>query len=75
MDEGKFKEDDRRELLSSPPVVALARIRYTEAANALLKAGLGLGDWLRASLFRPDIWHLLFGRFGTHALRKFPSNG
>ena len=54
VDEKKFRQLGRRELLKLTPVLALGAFAIPGVQEALLKKGLGFSDWASARLFRPS---------------------
>ena len=59
MDEKKFRQNSRRELLKLTPLLALGAFAIPSLQEGLLKKGLGFSDWASARVFRPDIWRRL----------------
>ena len=53
MDEKKFRQVSRRELLKLTPVLALGAFAIPKWQEGLLKKGLGFSDWASARLFPP----------------------
>jgi hypothetical protein len=52
MDEKKFRQIGRRELLKLTPVLALGAFAIPSWQEMLLKKGLGFSDWASARMFR-----------------------
>jgi DMSO/TMAO reductase YedYZ molybdopterin-dependent catalytic subunit len=52
MNEGKFRQVSRRELLKIAPVVALGAFAIPGLREPLLKRGIAFSDWASARLFR-----------------------
>jgi DMSO/TMAO reductase YedYZ molybdopterin-dependent catalytic subunit len=75
LDEKKFRQMGRRELLKLTPVVALGAFAIPSFQEGLLKKGLGFSDWASAKLFREN--HLVrnFDNNELTPFAKFPING
>jgi len=75
IDERKFKSMKRRELLKLTPLVALGAFALPKFQDPLLKAGLGLSDWVSGKLFRPGHQATTFSDSEVAPFAKFPING
>jgi len=75
MDEKKFKQVSRRELLKLTPVLALGAFAIPGWQEGLLKKGLGFSDWAAARLFRSGHLATTFEDSEVAAFEKFPING
>ena len=51
LDERKFRQVSRRELLKLAPVLALGAFAIPKLQEGLLKKGLGFSDWASAGMF------------------------
>jgi len=74
MDEKKFRQIGRRELLKLTPVLALGAFAIPGLQEGLLKKGLGFSDWAAARLFRPGHWATTFDDAEVAPFEKFPIN-
>jgi DMSO/TMAO reductase YedYZ molybdopterin-dependent catalytic subunit len=74
MDEKKFRQVSRRELLKLAPVLALGAFAVPQWQEGLLKKGLGFNDWAAARLFRPGHLATTFDNSDLTPLAKFPLN-
>src|SRR5579863_3266848 len=74
MDEKKFRQIGRRELLKLTPVLALGAFAVPGLQEGLLKKGLGFSDWAAARLFRPGHWATTFDDAEVAPFEKFPIN-
>jgi DMSO/TMAO reductase YedYZ molybdopterin-dependent catalytic subunit len=75
MDSRKFKKVTRRELLKLAPVLAVGAFAIPHLREPLLKAGLGVGDWASARLFRSGHLATTFADSDVVPFEKFPING
>jgi len=75
MDERKFRQIGRRELLKLTPVLALGAFAIPKLQEGLLKKGLGFSDWASARLFRSGHLAPIFGNADLTPFAKFPING
>jgi len=75
MNERKFAQVSRRELLKVLPVVALAAFAIPGVQASLLKKGLGFSDWASARLFRRGHLAPTFADAELTPFEKFPING
>jgi DMSO/TMAO reductase YedYZ molybdopterin-dependent catalytic subunit len=75
MDEKKFGQIGRRELLKLMPVLALGAFAVPGLQEGLLKKGLGFSDWASARLFRTSHWATTFDNSELTPPSKFPING
>jgi DMSO/TMAO reductase YedYZ molybdopterin-dependent catalytic subunit len=74
MDEKRFREVTRRELLKLTPVLAVAAFAIPGFQEHLLKKGLGFSDWTAAKLFRPGHLAPTFDQAELTPFAKFPLN-
>lgn len=74
MDEKKFREVSRRELLKLAPVLALGAFAIPGMQEGLLKKGLGISDWVSGRLFRPGHRATTFDDAEVAPFSKFPIN-
>ena len=74
MDEKKFRQNSRRELLKLTPVLALGAFALPGLQEKLLKKGLRSSDWMEARLFRPHHLATTFDDSEVTPLNKFPLN-
>src|ERR1700746_2524689 len=74
MDEGKFKQINRRELLKLTPLLALGSFAIPALRDPLLKAGLGFSDWASSVLFRTHHLAPTFRDADLTPFEKFPLN-
>jgi DMSO/TMAO reductase YedYZ molybdopterin-dependent catalytic subunit len=75
MNERRFREISRRELLKLTPVIALGAFAIPGIEEPLLKKGLGFSDWASARLFRTGHLAPTFADSELAPLEKFPING
>jgi DMSO/TMAO reductase YedYZ molybdopterin-dependent catalytic subunit len=75
MDEKKFRQIGRRELLKLTPVLALGTFAIPGLQESLLKRGLGFSDWASARLFRSGHLAPTFDNADLAPFEKFPING
>jgi DMSO/TMAO reductase YedYZ molybdopterin-dependent catalytic subunit len=71
----KFAQMSRRELLKVAPVLALAAFAIPSLQDGLLKKGLGFSDWASARLFRRGHLAPTFADTELTPFDKFPING
>jgi DMSO/TMAO reductase YedYZ molybdopterin-dependent catalytic subunit len=74
MDEKKFRQIGRRELLKLTPVLALGAFAIPSLQEGLLKKGLGFSDWASAKLFRSGHLAPTFDNSELTPFAKFPLN-
>jgi DMSO/TMAO reductase YedYZ molybdopterin-dependent catalytic subunit len=70
----KFKNMNRRELLKLTPVIALGAFAIPPLQTPLLKAGLGFSDWASGVLFRRGHLAPTFSDAEVAPFEKFPIN-
>jgi DMSO/TMAO reductase YedYZ molybdopterin-dependent catalytic subunit len=75
INEGKFRQMSRRELLKITPVVALGAFAIPSLREPLLKKGVAFSDWASARLFRSGHLAPTFADAELTAFEKFPING
>ena len=75
MNERKFSQVSRRELLKVVPVLALGAFAFPSFQEALLKKGLGFSDWASEQLFRRGHLAPTFADSDLTPFEKFPING
>ena len=75
MDEKKFRQVSRRELLKLTPVLALGAFALPKFQEGLLKKGLGFSDWASARMFRSGHLATTFDNSDLTPFTKFPING
>jgi DMSO/TMAO reductase YedYZ molybdopterin-dependent catalytic subunit len=75
VDEEKFRQVSRRELLKLTPVLALGAFAIPSLREGLLKKGLGFNDWAAARLFRSGHLAPTFDNAELAPFGKFPING
>jgi len=75
MNERKFAQVSRRELLKVVPVLALGAFAIPSFQDSLLKKGLGFSDWASARLFRRSHLATTFSDSELTPFEKFPING
>jgi DMSO/TMAO reductase YedYZ molybdopterin-dependent catalytic subunit len=75
MDEKKFRQVSRRELLKLTPVLALGAFAIPKFQEGLLKKGLGFSDWASARMFRSGHLATTFDNSDLTPFAKFPING
>jgi DMSO/TMAO reductase YedYZ molybdopterin-dependent catalytic subunit len=73
-DDRTFKRISRRELLKLTPVFALGAFAIPALQKPLLKAGLGVSDWLSEKLFRSGHLAPIFADSELTPFNKFPIN-
>jgi DMSO/TMAO reductase YedYZ molybdopterin-dependent catalytic subunit len=74
MDEGKFRQVSRRELLKLAPVLALGAFAIPALQEGLLKRGLRVSDWASGVLFRRGHSAPTFADTDVAPFAKFPLN-
>ena len=74
VNERKFKQLSRRELLKVAPVLALGIFAIPRVQESLLKKGLGFSDWASARLFRQGLLAPTFADAEVTPFEKFPIN-
>jgi DMSO/TMAO reductase YedYZ molybdopterin-dependent catalytic subunit len=74
MDEKKFRQNSRRELLKLTPALALAAFAIPGLQEKLLRKGLRFSDWMEARLFRPSHLATTFNDSEVTPFEKFPLN-
>lgn len=74
MNERKFAQVSRRELLKIAPVLALGAFAIPRIQESLLKKGLGFSDWASARLFRRSLLAPTFADAEVTPFEKFPIN-
>jgi DMSO/TMAO reductase YedYZ molybdopterin-dependent catalytic subunit len=74
MDQKKFRQVSRRELLKLIPVLALGAFAIPPLQERLLKKGLRLSDWNAARLFRKDHLAPTFSDSDVARFDTFPIN-
>jgi DMSO/TMAO reductase YedYZ molybdopterin-dependent catalytic subunit len=75
MNERRFAQVSRRELLKVAPVLALGAFAVPSFQDALLKKGLGFSDWASARLFGRGHLAPTFEDAEVTPFEKFPING
>jgi DMSO/TMAO reductase YedYZ molybdopterin-dependent catalytic subunit len=75
MNQRKFAQVSRRELLKVVPVLALGAFAIPSFQESLLKKGLGFSDWASALLFRRGHLATTFDDAELTPFEKFPING
>ena len=75
MNERRFAQVSRRELLKLTPVLALGAFAIPSLQTSLLKKGLGFSDWASARLFRRGHLATTFADSELTPFEKFPING
>src|SRR6202051_2797651 len=75
MDEKKFRQVNRRELLKLTPVLVLGAFAIPGLQEGLLKKGLGVSDWSGARIFRGGTAAPTFSDAQVAPFEKFPING
>ncbi len=75
MDEKKFRQVSRRELLKLTPVLALGAFAIPKFQEGLLKKGLNFSDWASARMFRSGHLATTFDNSDLTPFTKFPING
>src|SRR6202041_2376486 len=74
MDEKRFRQVSRRELLKLTPLLALGAFAIPKWQESLLKKGLGFSDWASARLFRHGHLAQTFADSELTPFEKFPIN-
>src|SRR2546421_11750870 len=74
IDERKFKQVNRRELLKLSPVIALGAFAIPALREPLLKQGLRFSDWASGKLFRSGQLAPTFADSAVTPLERFPIN-
>jgi DMSO/TMAO reductase YedYZ molybdopterin-dependent catalytic subunit len=74
MDEKKFRQVSRREVLKLTPVLALGAVTIPSLQQYLLKKGLRFSDWNSARLFREGHLAPTFAESDLAPFAKFPLN-
>jgi DMSO/TMAO reductase YedYZ molybdopterin-dependent catalytic subunit len=75
MNERRFVQVSRRELLRVAPVLVLGAFAIPRFQKGLLKKGLGFSDWASARLFRRGHLAPTFADAELTPFEKFPING
>jgi DMSO/TMAO reductase YedYZ molybdopterin-dependent catalytic subunit len=75
MNQRRFAQVSRRELLKVAPVLALGAFAIPRFQESLLKKGLGFSDWASARLFRRGHLEPTFADAQLTPFEKFPING
>ncbi len=75
MNERRFAQASRRELLKLAPVLALGVFAIPRFQESLLKKGLGFSDWASERLFRRGHLALIFPDAEVTPFERFPING
>ena len=75
MNERRFSQVSRRELLKVAPVLALGAFAIPSVQQSLLKKGLAFSDWMAARLFRREHLASTFSDSDVTPFEKFPING
>src|SRR5258708_25199973 len=75
MDEKKFRQVSRRELLKLTPVLVLGAFASPGLQEGVLKRGLGFHDWAAARLFRSGHLASTFDDAEVAPFARFPING
>lgn len=75
MNERKFAQVSRRELLKVVPVLALGAFAIPRVQDSLLRKGLGFSDWASARMFRRGHLAPTFADADVTPFEKFPING
>jgi DMSO/TMAO reductase YedYZ molybdopterin-dependent catalytic subunit len=74
IDQRKFAQVSRREVLKVAPVLALGLFAIPKVQEALLKKGLGFSDWASAKLFRQGHLAPTYQDAEVTPFEKFPIN-
>ncbi len=74
VNERRFAQVSRRELLKLTPILALGAFAIPRVQESLLKKGLGLSDWASARLFRSGHLATTFADSELTPFEKFPIN-
>jgi DMSO/TMAO reductase YedYZ molybdopterin-dependent catalytic subunit len=75
IDQRKFGQVSRRELLKVAPVLVLGAFAIPRFQDSLLKKGLGFSDWASERLFRRGHMAPTFADAEVTPFEKFPING
>jgi DMSO/TMAO reductase YedYZ molybdopterin-dependent catalytic subunit len=75
LDERKFRQVNRRELLKLTPVIALGAFAIPSLQEPLLKKGLAFSDWAAGKMFRTGHMATTFPDSEVAPFEKFPING
>ncbi|MGA3349772.1 MAG: molybdopterin-dependent oxidoreductase [Candidatus Sulfotelmatobacter sp.] len=75
VDEKKFRQVSRRELLKLTPLLALGAFAVPKWQEGLLKKGLGFSDWASGKMFRSGHMATTFENSELTPFSKFPING
>ena len=75
INERKFRQVNRRELLKLTPVIALGAFAIPGVREPLLKKGIGFSDWASARLFRTGHLAPTFADSDVAPFETFPING
>ena len=75
LDNTKFRQVSRREVLKLTPVLALGAFAIPKWQKGLLKKGLGFSDWASTRLFRPGHLAATFDDSDLTPPPRFPING
>jgi DMSO/TMAO reductase YedYZ molybdopterin-dependent catalytic subunit len=75
MNERRFSQVTRRELLKVMPVIALGAFAIPPFQEFLLKKGLATSDWISARMFRSGHMATTFTEAQLTPFEKFPING
>lgn len=75
IDENKFRQTSRRELLKLTPILALGAFAIPRWQQSLLKKGLAFSDWASAALFRTGHLAPTFSDSDLTPFDRFPING
>jgi DMSO/TMAO reductase YedYZ molybdopterin-dependent catalytic subunit len=75
LDEKKFRQVSRRELLKLTPLLALGAFAVPKWQEGLLKKGLGFSDWASGKMFRSGHMATTFENSELTSFSKFPING
>jgi DMSO/TMAO reductase YedYZ molybdopterin-dependent catalytic subunit len=74
MEQKKFRQNSRRELLKLTPLLALGAFAVPRLREKLLKEGLRFSDWTAGRLFRPGHAATTFDDSEVTPFDKFPLN-
>jgi DMSO/TMAO reductase YedYZ molybdopterin-dependent catalytic subunit len=74
IDQRKFRNLSRRELLKLTPVIALGAFAIPRLQEPLLKTGLGFSDWASEKIFRSGHLATTFADSELTPFEKFPIN-
>lgn len=75
IDQKKFRQMNRRELLKLTPLIALGAFAIPSLQEPLLKKGLAFSDWMSARLFRSGHLAKTFDDADLTPFANFPING